>query len=149
MQAQRRTRLLIVVMILIGVAISAVLTLLALNENINLFYSPSQVKAGEVPPNASFRIGGMVVVGSVERNPDSLEVSFDLTDTAQVVTVIHTGILPDLFREGQGIVATGKMQDNHFLASQVLAKHDETYMAPEISESIKAAYGEKSIEPVY
>lgn len=136
-------------MILIGVAISAVLTLLALNENINLFYSPSQVKAGEVPPNASFRIGGMVVVGSVERNPDSLEVSFDLTDTAQVVTVIHTGILPDLFREGQGIVATGKMQDNHFLASQVLAKHDETYMAPEISESIKAAYGEKSIEPVY
>ncbi len=138
--------MLIVAMVLLGVSISAVLALLSLKENINLFYSPSQVHAGEVPPDASIRIGGMVVKGSVDRDPDSLEVNFDLTDTAKVVTVVYTGILPDLFREGQGIVATGKMKENRFHADQVLAKHDETYMAPEVSESIKAAHGQKSIE---
>ncbi|MYB33694.1 MAG: cytochrome c maturation protein CcmE [Gammaproteobacteria bacterium] len=149
MQAQRKTRLLIVTMILAGVSISAVLALLSLNENINLFYSPSQVHAGEVPSDATVRIGGMVVKGSVDRNPDSLEVSFDLTDTAKVVTVAYNGILPDLFREGQGIVASGKMQNNRFVADQVLAKHDETYMAPEISESIKAAHGQQPEESGY
>lgn len=149
MQAQRKTRLLIVLLILIGVSISAVLTLLSLNENINFFYSPSQVQAGEVPPDASFRIGGMVVKGSVKRDPDNLQVSFDLTDTANVVTVLYTGILPDLFREGQGIVANGKMQNDNFLASEVLAKHDETYMPPGINEAIKAAHGKQSAEPTY
>jgi len=149
MQTQRKKRLLIVAMIMVGVSISAVLTLLSLTENINLFYSPSQVHAGEVPADASIRIGGMVVKGSVNRNPDSLEVNFDLTDTAKVVTVVYTGILPDLFREGQGIVAAGKMKNGRFHADQVLAKHDETYMAPEISESIKAAHGRQSMESGY
>ncbi|MCY4147777.1 MAG: cytochrome c maturation protein CcmE [Gammaproteobacteria bacterium] len=149
MQAQRKTRLLVVAMILAGVSISAVLALLSLNENINLFYSPSQVHAGEVPADATIRIGGMVVKGSVNRNPDSLEVSFDLTDTAKVVTVVYDGILPDLFREGQGIVASGKMKNRRLVADQVLAKHDETYMAPEISESIKAAHGQQSEESGY
>jgi len=141
--------MLIVAMVLIGVSISAVLTLLSLNENINLFYSPSQVYAGEIPPDTSIRIGGMVVKGSVDRDSDSLKVKFDLTDTAKVVTVVYTGILPDLFREGQGIVVSGKMKENQFHADQVLAKHDETYMAPEISESIKAAHGQQSIESGY
>ncbi len=149
MQAQRKTRLLIVAMILAGVSISAVLALLSLNENINLFYSPSQVHAGEVPADATIRIGGMVVKGSVNRNPDNLEVSFDLTDTAKVVTVVYNGILPDLFREGQGIVASGTMQNSRFVADQVLAKHDETYMAPEISESIKAAHDRQPEESDY
>ena len=149
MQAQRKTRLLVVTTILAGVSISVVLALLSLNENINLFYSPSQVHAGEVPADAAIRIGGMVVKGSVDRNPDSLEVSFDLTDTAKVVTVVYNGILPDLFREGQGIVAAGKMQNNRFVADQVLAKHDETYMAPEISASIKAAHDRQPEESGY
>lgn len=136
-------------MIVAGVSISIGLVLLSLNENIDLFYSPSQVHAGEVPPGSTFRIGGMVVKGSVNRDPESLEVSFDLTDTARVVTVAYVGILPDLFREGQGIVATGKMRSGTFVADQVLAKHDETYMPPEISEAIKAAHDNRNTGTSY
>ena len=128
-----------VALILAGVGVSVGLTLKALEKNINLFFTPSQVAAGEAPDNINFRVGGMVVVGSVERNPDNLEVTFDLTDTAQAVTVTYSGILPDLFREGQGIVALGSMQGGRFVADQVLAKHDENYMSPEVSEALKAA----------
>ena len=88
---------------------------------------------------SSFRIGGMVVSGSVQRDPASLDVMFDLTDTAENITVAYSGILPDLFREGQGIVALGKMDKGRFVADQVLAKHDETYMSPEVNEALKAA----------
>ena len=105
--------------------------------------------AGEVPPGSTFRIGGMVVKGSVNRDPESLEVSFDLTDTAKVVTVAYVGILPDLFREAQGIVATGKLRSGTFVADQVLAKHDETYMPPEISEAIKAAHNNRNTGTSY
>lgn len=139
MQANRKRRLIIISSIVAGVALAAALTLTALQENINLFYSPSQVAKGEAPKNSTFRLGGMVVDGSVERDGSSLEVQFDLTDTAKTVNVKYTGILPDLFREGQGIVALGKMSDNTFIADQVLAKHDETYMSPEVSEALKAA----------
>ena len=139
MRAKRKSRLLLICLIISGVGISIGLTLTALNKNINLFFSPSQINAGEPPENANFRIGGMVVTGSVDRNQESLDVTFDLTDTAQTVTVSYNGILPDLFREGQGIVALGKMQEGKFIAEQVLAKHDENYMSPEVSDALKAA----------
>ncbi len=139
MRRKRKQRFIVVVLILTGIGVSVGLTLKALEKNINLFFSPSQIASGEAPGNINFRVGGMVVVGSVERNPDNLEVTFDLTDTAEAVTVAFTGILPDLFREGQGIVAFGSMQGDRFIADQVLAKHDENYMSPEVSEALKAA----------
>ncbi len=146
MQPKRKRRLITLCLILSGVSAAVGLTLSALKQNINLFLSPSQIMAGEVPDETHIRIGGMVVDGSVKRNQTDLNVTFDLTDTARVVTVSYSGILPDLFREGQGIVALGKMQDGHFVADQVLAKHDETYMPPEVSDALKAAnkkqYGE-------
>ncbi len=139
MQRTRKKRLILVGLILGGVALSAALALTALNQNINLFYSPSQVAAAVAPKNTVFRLGGMVVDGSVQRNSENLAVQFDLTDTAETVTVRYSGILPDLFREGQGIVALGRLSGTLFVADQVLAKHDETYMSPEVSEALKAA----------
>ncbi len=139
MTPRRRQRLILVGLLLLGVGGAVALALTALNQNINLFYSPSQVVAGEVPKGATFRLGGMVVDGSVRRNPGDLEVWFDLTDTAEVVTVRYDGILPDLFREGQGIVTTGNLVDGGFVAQQVLAKHDETYMPPEVHEALRRA----------
>ena len=104
------------------------------------FYSPTEIINGNAPKAQSFRIGGLVVNGSVIRNTEDLKVSFVLTDTMNEVKVIYEGILPDLFREGQGIVANGKLQpDNIFVADQVLAKHDENYMPPEVAEALKAA----------
>ena len=128
-----------IALILAGISVSVGLTLKALEKNINLFFTPSQIASGDAPGNINFRVGGMVVIGSVERNPDNLEVTFDLTDTAEAITVTYSGILPDLFREGQGIVALGSMQGDRFIADQVLAKHDENYMSPEVSEALKAA----------
>ena len=139
MRYKRKQRLIMVALILGGISVSIGLTLKALEKNINLFFTPSQVASGEAPGNTSFRVGGMVVVGSVERNPDNLAVTFDLTDTAESITVTYSGILPDLFRERQGIVALGSMRDGRFVADQVLAKHDENYMSPEVSAAIEAA----------
>ncbi len=139
MRRKRKQRFIVVVLILTGIGVSVGLTLKALEKNINLFFSPSQIASGEAPGHINFRVGGMVVIGSVERDPDNLEVTFDLTDTAEAITVAFTGILPDLFREGQGIVALGSMQGDRFIADQVLAKHDENYMSPEVSEALKAA----------
>ena len=140
MKPRRRQRLLLVSLLVAGVAVAAGLAMLALQENINLFFSPSQVVTGEAPANTPFRLGGMVVDGSVRRNGETLEIQFDLTDTAETVTVAYTGILPDLFREGQGIVAQGSLGTNGvFNASQVLAKHDETYMPPEVTEALEKA----------
>lgn len=139
MTPQRRQRLVLSALLVAAVGGAVALALLALERNINLFFSPSQVQAGEAPAGRAFRIGGMVVSGSVARG-DGLAVTFALTDTAATVAVEYTGILPDLFREGQGIVALGKLNDGVFVASQVLAKHDETYMPPEVSEALKAAH---------
>ena len=139
MTPKRKRRLMITLLIVTGVSAATGLTLMSLNENINLFYSPSQIAAGEAPRNATFRVGGMVVTGSVARNTSNLDVRFDLTDTVEQVSVHYTGILPDLFREGQGIVALGKLEGTIFRAEQVLAKHDETYMAPEIRDAINTA----------
>ena len=133
----RQKRMSFVAVLIAGVAVAIGLALMALNENINHFYGPKQIKAGEAPQDHNFRIGGLVVVGSVKRDTNSLKINFDLTDTAETVTVQYEGILPDLFREGQGIVATGKMQNDIFYAEQVLAKHDENYMPPEVAATLK------------
>ncbi|MDA8011905.1 MAG: cytochrome c maturation protein CcmE [Gammaproteobacteria bacterium] len=138
MPARRRQRLVLTALLLCAAGGAAALTLFALRENINLFFSPTQVQAGEAPGGAAFRIGGMVAAGSVSRG-GGLGVSFDLTDTRETVRVSYTGILPDLFREGQGVVALGAMRDGVFVASQVLAKHDENYMPPEVDAALRAA----------
>jgi len=135
----RQKRMTFVAVLIAGVGLAITLALMALNENINHFYGPKQVKAGEAPVGHSFRLGGLVVDGSVKRAKDSLKINFDLTDTAEVLTVEYVGILPDLFREGQGIVATGKMQNGIFYAEEVLAKHDENYMPPEVADTLKEA----------
>ena len=136
----RRKRILAVFAILVGMALAAMLILTAFEQNLMYFYSPSEVVQGEAPAGRKFRIGGMVVAGSVMRETDSLAVRFDLTDTAQIVTVKYEGILPDLFREGQGIVANGTLNpEGEFIAAEVLAKHDENYMPPEVVEALEKA----------
>jgi cytochrome c-type biogenesis protein CcmE len=136
----RKKRIVIVCSILAGMALAATLILTAFEKNLLYFYSPTQVIAGEAPTERSFRIGGLVLDGSVDRDPDSLEVSFTLTDTANQITVSYEGILPDLFREGQGIVANGKIDTNNiFKAEEVLAKHDENYMPPEVAQALEEA----------
>lgn len=143
MNPKRRKKLIMVVFIVLGMATAAALALKAFNENLLYFYSPTQVVNGEAPTTRPFRVGGIVVDNSVQRNPDSLVVSFVLTDTLQEITVHFDGILPDLFREGQGIVANGKLQeDGSFTATEVLAKHDENYMPPEVADALAAAGAE-------
>lgn len=140
MNLVRRRRLALVLFIVVGVSIAVGLATYALRQNINLFYAPSQIVAGEAPLNHSIRIGGLVVKGSVKRDPNSLKVAFALTDNAGTVQVYYTGILPDLFREGQGIIARGMLKDNGLIeAEEVLAKHDENYMPPEVIDSLKKA----------
>ena len=142
----RKRRLLTLLVIVGFVAVAAGFTLTALNQNVMYFRSPSQIAAGDYPKNAVFRLGGIVVPGSVQRVPGSLTVHFSVTDGAASVTVQFSGILPDLFREGQGIISHGRLQgDGSFAATEVLAKHDEKYMPPEIKESLKGvlAYHEK------
>jgi len=132
----RRKRLFVVLGILGGVAASV--AVMASRENIMFYYDPSQVVAGKAPAAKRFRIGGMVVKGSVTRTPGDLQVRFVLTDFAHQVPVEYTGVLPDLFREGQGIIAHGTLNANGaFVADEVLAKHDEKYMPPEVAASLK------------
>ena len=137
---KRSRRKVLIFGIVFGVSIATVLALTAFEENLLYFYSPTDVKAGKAPDSHAFRVGGLVVDGSVMREPDSLTVQFDVTDNEETMTVKYTGILPDLFREGQGIVAMGSMNDGGtFVADEVLAKHDENYMPPEVAEALKAA----------
>lgn len=137
---KRSQRKVLVFSIIFGVSVATVLGLTALEENVMLFYSPAEVHAGEAPENHAFRVGGLVVDGSVKRASDSLDVRFDLTDNTEIITVSYSGILPDLFREGQGIVAMGRLDDSGvFVAHEVLAKHDENYMPPEVAEALQAA----------
>ncbi|NWN91671.1 cytochrome c maturation protein CcmE [Marinobacter adhaerens] len=136
----RKKRLTIVLFLLAGLSVAVALTTYALRQNINLFYDPSQIAAGEAPTDARIRAGGMVEEGSVIRDPDSLKVEFKVTDYSASVPVEYMGILPDLFAEGQGIVAMGRLgTDGRFVADQVLAKHDENYMPPEVSGALEKA----------
>lgn len=136
MHPKRRNRLLILTFVVIGAGISVALILTALNENLNMFYLPDQIIAGEAPVGAQIRAGGMVEEGSVQRSSDNLDVSFILTDLKGAqFNVVYSGILPDLFREGQGVIVQGELYDEgRFRANQVLAKHDENYMPPELAE---------------
>ena len=126
-----------VVAILAGVGVATTFALKAFNQNLLYYYSPTQIQAGEAPSARTFRVGGLVETGSVKRLPGSLEVKFTLTDYQQTVPVSYTGVLPDLFREGQGIIARGKLDGGQFVAEEVLAKHDENYMPPEVKDSLK------------
>jgi len=140
MTPKRKQRLILVCLMLFGVGMASAVGLMAFNDNITLFRSPSDVIAGEVEKGTRFRIGGMVVENSVQRRSDNLDIKFELTDHANTVPVAFNGILPDLFREGQGIVALGQLDEaGVFVASEVLAKHDENYMPPEVAEALEKA----------
>jgi cytochrome c-type biogenesis protein CcmE len=133
-----KKRLLIILAILAGVGMAVGLALSALQENINLFYTPTQIANGDAPAETRIRAGGMVEKGSLKRSGDSLDVEFVVTDFVKSVTIRYRGILPDLFREGQGIVALGKLNsDGVLIADEVLAKHDEKYMPPEVTKALK------------
>jgi cytochrome c-type biogenesis protein CcmE len=137
----RKKRLTLIAAMVVGIGIAVGLALQAFNQNLMFFFSPSKVMAGEAPKGKPFRVGGLVTPGSVQRRPDGLTVVFDLTDNVEKVSVEYTGILPDLFREGQGIVAMGQLDNRGtFVASEVLAKHDENYMPPEVASSLKTAH---------
>lgn len=137
MTPARKKRLALIVLMVTGIAIGVGFALKSLDENIMFFFTPSEVAKGKAPRDRLFRVGGMVVNGSVSRPGNGLTVQFDLTDNTSNITVRYTGILPDLFREGQGIIANGKLgEDGAFVAQQVLAKHDENYMPPEIAEAM-------------
>jgi cytochrome c-type biogenesis protein CcmE len=143
MTPARKKRMILIGLMVLGVAVAVGFALRAFNENLMFFYSPSEVVAGQAPANHPFRVGGLVMDGSVKRKPDGLTTQFNLTDNDKIITVEYTGILPDLFREGQGIVAHGRLTDaNVFVADEVLAKHDENYMPPEVAESLKQAHDE-------
>jgi cytochrome c-type biogenesis protein CcmE len=140
MHPVRRQRLIIVLLIVFGAAVAVALITFALRENINLFYSPAEIAEGKAPVGKQIRAGGMVLEGSIVRDPYSLRVDFVVTDYLARVPVTFVGILPDLFAEGQGVVAAGKLGDDGvFQASEVLAKHDENYMPPEVQSAVDAA----------
>jgi cytochrome c-type biogenesis protein CcmE len=125
---------------LAALGVAAGLVLNAFQSNLVFFFTPTQVAANEAPKDRAFRIGGLVEAGSVSREKDALTVRFKVTDTAKTIPVVFTGILPDLFREGKGVVAQGKLgSDGTFRATEVLAKHDENYMPPEAAEVLKKA----------
>ena len=135
----RRKRMIAVAAIVIGVGAATAVALQAFQENIMYFYSPSQISAGEAPTGRSFRLGGLVTTGSLQRTPGSIEINFVVTDNAESIPVKYSGLLPDLFREGQGVIAHGKLtEDGVFVADEVLAKHDENYMPPEVAETLHA-----------
>lgn len=143
----RQQRLVLVGLAIIGVGAAAALALTALQSNISYFFSPSQVMAKEAPDDHVFRLGGLVTEGTVKRGDDGLTVTFDVTDMAQTVKVSYTGILPDLFKEGQGAVARGRLgTDGVFYAEEVLAKHDEEYMPPEVADTLKTAHAKGMTE---
>ncbi len=138
MKPARRRRLILVLILLVGVGSAVALSLLALQENLMYYHPPSDVFEGKAPTNRAFRTGGLVKQGSVERDKDGTTVRFTITDLKKEIIVIYKGILPDMFREGQGIIANGRMgKEGMFSADEVLAKHDENYMPPEVADSLK------------
>jgi cytochrome c-type biogenesis protein CcmE len=140
----RKQRLQVVLLIIVAGALASGLIIYMLGQNVNYFYTPSQIARGEAPEGVFLRAGGMVVEGSLVRDMDSLALEFKVTDGTSVLVVQHTGILPDLFGEGEAAIAAGKVDQNLVLqATEVLAKHDENYMPPEVAESMSEAYLDK------
>ncbi len=138
MHPVRKQRLMIVAVIVVGASLATALVTTALKDNLNLFYEPDRIAAGEAPVGRKIRVGGMVVPGSIVRNPETLAVTFVLTDYSADVAVQYQGILPDLFAEDAGAVATGVLNaEGVFMAEQVLAKHDEQYMPPEVAKALE------------
>ncbi|RAR63534.1 cytochrome c-type biogenesis protein CcmE [Onishia taeanensis] len=140
MHPKRKQKLFVILGLVALAALAIGLTLYALRSNINLFFSPVQIAAGEAPVSRTLRAGGMVKENSVARDPESLDVTFVITDFVEDLEVRYSGILPDLFREGQGVVVVGQLDgEGHLTASEVLAKHDENYMPREVADALKAA----------
>ena len=135
----RHKRAALIVGGLAALAIAAGLVLKAFNQNLVFFFTPTQVAQNEAPQGRTFRIGGLVEQGSVKRQPDGVTVHFVVTDTAKGIPVVYRGALPDLFREGKGVVTQGRLEEGVFRASEVLAKHDENYMPPEAGDAVKRA----------
>lgn len=129
--------MILVALLVAGTSLAAYLGLKAFNENLLYFFSPTDVVNGKAPSGKSFRLGGLVANGSVKR--EGIKVAFDVTDNQNTFTVKYEGILPDLFREGQGIITTGSLKNGSFMATEVLAKHDENYMPPEVADTLKNA----------
>ena len=150
---RKKQRLYFIVLVLAALAVAMALSLYALRGNISFFYTPSQVRefaarnAPEVAAGRVFRLGGLVKAGSLQKRGDDLSVSFVVTDMKQDMTVTYRGILPDLFREGQGVVAKGALQGGTFAATELLAKHDEKYMPPEVAKALKKAHKEGTKTP--
>jgi len=143
----RHKRFLLVGLAILGVGVAAALAIDSMRSNMSYFFTPSKVLAKEAPADAVFRLGGLVVENSLARQEDGLTVVFDVTDTAGTVKVSYKGILPDLFGEGQGVVTKGRLgPDGVFYADEVLAKHDESYMPPEVADGLAAAHAERVSE---
>lgn len=136
MTPKRKKRALIVLALVVGIGAATSVAVVSLNENMMFFISPSEVHTQDLPPDRQFRLGGLVVDGSIQHASEGLQVQFAVTDGAYDVPVVFNGILPDLFREGQGIVAHGFMRNGQFEAHEVLAKHDENYMPPEVQKAL-------------
>jgi cytochrome c-type biogenesis protein CcmE len=134
---KRKQKLIITLVVLVGVAIAVALLLYAFKQNLNLFFTPSQLLAHQAPVDQRIQVGGLVVKGSLQRDVNSLKVRFTLSDLKQQVDVEYTGILPDLFREGQGIIANGYYRNGKVEAEEILAKHDEKYMPPQLKQAME------------
>lgn len=134
---KRQKRMVLVAILIAGAILAVTLLLQALGNNTNYFYSPTEVAEGKAPTSRSFRLGGLVAVGSFKR--EDLKSTFEVTDNKNKFTIQYTGILPDLFREGQGIITTGSLVGDTFIATEVLAKHDENYMPPEVADALEKA----------
>mgnify|MGYP001207966520 FL=1 len=146
MNPQRRRRLLLVLVLVLASGLATALVAMALQRNVAYLYTPAEVLRGEAGERARFRLGGMVEKGSFERPAGSMEASFRVTDGDAQLPVRYTGILPDLFREGQAVVATGRMEDGVFVAENVLAKHDETYMPKEVADKMGVAHQKHEVQ---
>lgn len=136
MNPVRKRRFILVGLVLMAASVAAVFITLALQENVNYLHTPTEVRTAKAPESSRFRLGGIVCEGSVARIPGSLEVRFNITDRVRQVPVTFNGILPDMFKEGTSVIATGTMQDGTFTATEVLAKHDETYMPKEVADAM-------------
>jgi cytochrome c-type biogenesis protein CcmE len=142
----RRRRLIWIGVLVLAAGLAASLVAMALQRNVAYLYTPSEVLRGEAGEQARFRLGGMVAAGSFERTPGSLEARFKVSDGDALMPVVYTGILPDLFREKQAVIATGRMEGDHFVAEEVLAKHDETYMPKEVADKMGVAHTKHDVQ---
>jgi cytochrome c-type biogenesis protein CcmE len=146
MNPTRKRRLAIVISVIVAAVVAVSLTVFALQRNMSYLFTPSQVQEGQATPYKSFRLGGMVKAGSIQRAADTLRVSFIVIDADGAMPVEYTGILPDLFRDNQSVIATGRMDGARFIASEVLAKHDENYMPKELKDAMAKAHQNKKID---